>query len=150
MREKIIMQPPFGLCFSSAKFIFRTWDHLRLKQLELGSPKMASYLTLEHMGGRYLTLKAKSPQNDFFRFWPRPIILPPALWSQTPLVPRLQVPLGDLREAVGRALAFASALAPRGAWRRVRLHTPQEHQAAGGWPKKWGAAGTGGAVCGAY
>jgi len=67
MREKIIMQPPFGLCFSSAKFIFRTWDHLRLKQLELGSPKMALDLVFNSIIGWDLVLKVKMAQNGLFQ-----------------------------------------------------------------------------------
>ena len=67
MREKIIMQPPFGLCFSSAKFIFRTWDHLRLKQLELGSPKMALDTTFNSIIGWDTTFKAKMAQNGLFQ-----------------------------------------------------------------------------------
>ena len=54
------MQPPFGLCFSSTNFIFRTWDLLRLKQLELGSPKMALDLTFNSIIGWDLTFKAGS------------------------------------------------------------------------------------------
>ena len=67
MRKKIIMQPPFGLCFSSAKFIFRTWDHLRLKQLELGSPKMALDLVFNSIIGWDLVLKVKMAQNGLFQ-----------------------------------------------------------------------------------
>jgi len=61
------MQPPFGLCFSSTNFIFRTWDHIRLKQLELGSPKMALDPTFNSIIGWDPTFKAKIAQNGLFQ-----------------------------------------------------------------------------------
>ena len=61
------MQPPFGLCFSSTNFISRTWDHLRLKQLELGSPKMALDSTFNSIIEWESTFKAKMAQNGLFQ-----------------------------------------------------------------------------------